>query len=268
MEERKGEIGFATLWVVFKRCWWVMLIALAIVTVLSTVVSVKTHTPEYTATAKIWTFRSRDPIVSGEEDKRTEGDIIYENLIIDYYNAQVSKDLAPDYMEILKADIVLQNTVDSYAAKYGAENAPSKQALAKMIKIKNVEQTRLLMIQVTADTREQARDLANIWGTEFQNYVNTQLMNDQDYIQIADPAILPETESNPISALKLALIGLLAAVLVYGIYLILHITDDKIRGPEDVERYLGLNLLGAIPAVAKDITIDWDVHLPDEVEQK
>ena len=268
MEERKGELSLSTLWGVFKRCWWVMLIAFVAMTAIAGVFAVKTHRSEYTATAKIWTFRSRDPIVSGEEDKRTDGDIIYENLIIDYYNAQVSKELAPDYMEILKADIVLQNTVDAYAAKYGADKAPTRKQLAKMIKIKNVEQTRLLMIQVTADTPEEARDITNIWGNEFKNYVNTQLMNDQDYIQIADPAILPDAESNPVSALALAIVGVLAALIVYAIYLILFVTDDKINTPEDVERYLDLNLLGSIPAAKKDVEISWRVYSADEIEQK
>ena len=267
-EQRKGELSLSTIWFVFKRCWWLMLIAMTVVAVISGVVAVQMHQSEYTASAKIWTFRSRDPIVGGDSDKKTEGDIIYENLIIDYYNAQVSKELAPDYMEILKADIVLQNTVDAYAASYGADKAPTTKQLAKMIKIKNVDQTRLLMIQVTADTPEKARDIANIWGNEFKNYVNTQLMNDQDYIQIADPAILPETESNPISIVNLAILGIFAAMIVYAIYLILFITDDKINTPEDVERYLGLNLLGSIPSAKKDVEISWRVYSAEEIEQK
>lgn len=268
MEERKGELSLLTLWGVFKRCWWVMLIALVSVVVVVGVFAVKTHKSEYTATAKIWTFRSRDPIVSGESDKKTEGDIIYENLIIDYYNAQVSKELAPDYMEILKADIVLQNTVDAYAAVHGADKTPTRKQLAKMIKIKNVDQTRLLMIQVTADTPEEARDIVNIWGNEFKNYVNTQLMNDQDYIQIADPATLPETESNPISLAALAISGVVGSLVVYAIYLILFVTDDKINSPADVERYLGLNILGSIPAAKKDVEISWEVRSIEEIEVK
>ena len=58
---------------------------------------------------------------------------------------------------------------------------------------------------------------------------------------------LPEKPSNPISVLKILLGAFVAAVLVYGIYFIRFILDDKINAPEDVEKYVGLNVLGAIP---------------------
>ena len=43
------------------------------------------------------------------------------------------------------------------------------------------------------------------------------------------------------------LVGMIAAVLVYSIYLIIYLLDDRIRTEEDMERYLGLSVLGDIP---------------------
>jgi hypothetical protein len=41
--------------------------------------------------------------------------------------------------------------------------------------------------------------------------------------------------------------GLLTAVVVFGIYVVVYILDDKIKTADDVEKYLGLTVLGLIP---------------------
>ena len=43
------------------------------------------------------------------------------------------------------------------------------------------------------------------------------------------------------------LVAFMFAMVVYAIYLIRFLMDDKINTPEDVEKYLGLSLLGQIP---------------------
>jgi hypothetical protein len=47
--------------------------------------------------------------------------------------------------------------------------------------------------------------------------------------------------------LKIALIALVAAIAVYGVFFVLYLLDDKISTAEDVEKYLGVNMLGQIP---------------------
>ena len=41
--------------------------------------------------------------------------------------------------------------------------------------------------------------------------------------------------------------GMAVALLVYGIYFVRYLLDDKINQPEDVEKYLGVSVLGVIP---------------------
>ena len=43
------------------------------------------------------------------------------------------------------------------------------------------------------------------------------------------------------------LVAFVLAFAIYAIYLIRFLMDDKINSPEDVEKYLGLNVLGQIP---------------------
>ena len=244
MEGTTNEIRFSTLWDIFKRCWIIMLAAMLAVSLLAGLLMVKLHESEYTASVKIWLFRNRVPASDGD----SQSDAAYENLVIDSYNTQVSEALLPDCMNILHSNVVLDRTVRAYMAEHTDAEELTKQAFSKMAKVNTVsDTTRLLELSVTADSPEKAQALADCWSLQFQNYVNTDLMNGQSYIQIADPALLPEQESNPISVILIALIGVIAAMLVYVVALVCYLTNDKIDSAEDVEKYLELSVLGAIP---------------------
>ena len=54
-------------------------------------------------------------------------------------------------------------------------------------------------------------------------------------------------ESSSFGMVRILLIGLLGMIVVYGIYLILDMVDDRIRTGEDLADVAGLNLLGIIP---------------------
>ena len=66
-------------------------------------------------------------------------------------------------------------------------------------------------------------------------------------VTLVGEARMPENPSNPISLIKAMLLGVVCAALIYALYFLRFLLDDKINNPDDVERYLGLTLLGAIP---------------------
>ena len=55
---------------------------------------------------------------------------------------------------------------------------------------------------------------------------------------------------NRVRMLTFAFAGVAAAVVTYVIFLIIFLLDDRIKTDEDVERYLGLSILGNIPNVS------------------
>ena len=204
--ENRTEIGFSTLWNVLKRCWLVMLAVLIVATALAGVLSIKLHKSEYTASVKIWLFRNR----TGELQED-----VYSNLAIDYYNTDVSGRLLSDCMNIMVSNVVMDRALKSYQAEHADGEGLTRQLFSKMVEVNTVEDTeRLLELSVTADSPEKAQALADCWSKQFQDYMNTELMNGQSYVQIVDPALLPQQESNPVSWIKIGLIGFLAALLV------------------------------------------------------
>jgi hypothetical protein len=53
--------------------------------------------------------------------------------------------------------------------------------------------------------------------------------------------------SNTTSLTTYALVGIVAAVLVYGIFFLMFMLDDSVWTDEEIEKYLGVSILGDIP---------------------
>ena len=66
-------------------------------------------------------------------------------------------------------------------------------------------------------------------------------------VNLYEYGTLNDKPCNTTSMTTYMLVGMIAAVLVYSIYLIIYLLDDRIRTEEDIERYLGLSVLGDIP---------------------
>ena len=72
-----------------------------------------------------------------------------------------------------------------------------------------------------------------------------------DAVKILDNANISTDPVSP-SARKNGVLGGFFGILIsVAVILLFYMTNDYIRTPEDVERYLGLEILGEIPAVDK-----------------
>lgn len=70
---------------------------------------------------------------------------------------------------------------------------------------------------------------------------------------LAAPAQVPAAPVKPNKKLNLAVAGAVGLVVAVGLALLLEYLDNTIREPEDLERRLGLPLLGAIPEVSSKL---------------
>ena len=62
-----------------------------------------------------------------------------------------------------------------------------------------------------------------------------------------EKAILPTSPSRPNVLQNSILFAAAGAFLVIGIMTLIFVSDDTIKTPEDVEKYLAINVLGTIP---------------------
>jgi len=77
-------------------------------------------------------------------------------------------------------------------------------------------------------------------GNAIENTVKT---------KISSSGKIPSSPSNKNSTRNAIIFGIIGAVAICAILLVIFIFDDKIKTPDDVEKQLGLSVLGAIPEI-------------------
>ena len=227
-KEKETEIRFGDLWSVFKRCWIYALILAILVGAGSYGVMYLTHTDEYTASSTIWALGS-NANASTSGGKTSTSDVSIGTYLIN------------DYKELILTDSVLEEAI------VRAGSGMSVSALKNNIQVTNNEDTRVMYVAVTAGDKAEAKDLANAVSDVFCERINDKSDEGKSLVSVWDYAKEPAQISNPISLLLVVLFAFVAAVAVYAIFLVVHLMDDKINTAGDVERYLGVNLLGVIP---------------------
>lgn len=230
MEEKTTgvEIRVSDLWLIFKRCWWLMLAVLLIVFAVVYLVITNNHEDEYTATAIVWAM-----------NMPSAGNVATSDVSIGTY-------LINDYKQLITTQGVLEEVIRQQNL---VALSPGK--LASMVSIHHELNTRVMYVSVTSASPQSAQKIVNSLVGVFCDRLNaknngTDVVS-KDLVTVWDEAEVPTVPSNKISILKIAIIALLCAFAVYGIYFVLYLLDDKINTAEDVEKYLGVSMLGVIP---------------------
>ncbi|MBQ8213010.1 MAG: hypothetical protein IJZ80_03290 [Clostridia bacterium] len=232
MEEqtKETEIRLQDLWTIFKRCWWLMLIVLVAVSVLAYTFLSLTHEDEYTANVSIYVMNTPD-----KSDGNTNNSFSTTHISMAMYLIKDCLELGKSYDQILQPVMASQNL----------EGVIAIEDLEKMYTIKKADDAHVLYLSVTSSSAERSRDIVNAFADQTCTYFNK--VYDQELLSVVDYAQVPERPSNPISMMMILLIGFVCAVVVFGVYFIKFIMDDKINNADDVEKYLGLSMLGVIP---------------------
>ncbi len=226
MEEKTTgvEIRISDLWLILKRCWWLMLAVLLVVFAIVYIYANSTYEEEYTATAIVWALGTPNA------GQTTTSDV------------SIGTNLINDYKQLVTTTDVLMEVIER------AELPQIKpHELSKMVSISHESNTRVMYISVTAASATGAQKIANTMVDVFCERINSKNEDGKSLVTVWSDAELPTRPSNGVSALKLLLIAVVCSILVFGVYFVLYLMDDKINTAEDVERYLGLSMLGMIP---------------------
>lgn len=215
------EIRLSDLWMILKRCWWLMLAVLIVVFSGVFIYEKVTYREQYTATSTIWAL--------GKATSTTD--------------TNIAKALIKDYKKLILTDTVLQEVIKNQNLLI----EPSE--LRQMIKIDNDDGTNILEISVTATKPVSAMQIANELSKVACGRINEKNTGVEagNLVEPWEDATVPTRPSNSVSVLKIAIIALACAMAVYAVYFVLYLLDDKISTAEDVEKYLGVSLLGLVP---------------------
>ena len=155
--------------------------------------------------------------------------------------AQLAKILLQTCFDLVQRPDVCDRTADKLA-EAGETYASGK--IGSAVKVKINEDSLIMEAYATAPTPEAAQKILDAFMHAADEYVDEYL---EGMMAISSPARIPNAPSTSFGMLRILLIGALGMIVVYGIYLILDMIDDRIRTGEDVADVAGLTLLGVIP---------------------
>lgn len=191
---------------------------LALIAILGTKLFI---TPQYQSVTKMYVLAKQN------SDTLTNSDL------------QTSTLLTKDYAELIESRTVTEAVI----AKLGLDL--KHEDLIEKVEISTTTDTRVITIKVVDEDPYMARDIANaIRDTAAEHIKN--VMN-SEAVNVVDEANVPDTKYSP-STMKNGLIaGVIGCFIAVAVILIQYISNDTIKMSEDVEKYLGLSVLGTIP---------------------
>lgn len=209
--------------IIYKKLWIIILLPL-VASMVSAYVSFYVLKPVYESNTTLY-------VINKKPDNQ---------LAIAYNDIMVGQQLVKDYRELVKSRTVTSAVIDELKIR-----DISPESLAGHISVNSKNETRLIEIKVQDGDPQRASNIADKVGEVFINKV-IDLMKVEN-VSVVDRAQTSGKPIKPRPMINIAIAfftGLLAAL---GIVFLLEYLDDTIKSPEDVEKYLGLTVLGTIP---------------------
>ena len=199
--------------------WWIIALSAIVCAVVFAVYSFMFASPSYEATAKLYVVSSKDSVIN----------------VSDF---QISNYLAEDYVEVFKNWHVHERVLDKLGLDY------TYTQLNSMIEVSNPSGTRILCIKATSGSAEEAQLLANTYAEVSKEFISVTMETTEP--TTFEEALLPTSPSSP-NKTKNTMVGfILGGLLACAVITVLFMLDDYVRTADDVEKYLGLPVLGVM----------------------
>ncbi len=216
------EIDLRDILHILKIRWWIIVAFFIIATTVSGFVSVKMIAPVYKAESSLFVGKEKSNIGS-----------------IDIGELTLNQKLVTDYREIILSRLVSKEVIDELNLDMDVSTFQSR------VSVTTVKDSRLFKIGFESTDPKIATDVANSLARVIIQ--KAEEIIEVKNVKVIDVAELPEYPIKPNKKLNVAIAGVLGIML--GVFLIFAIEylDHTIKDKRDVERYLGLNIIGEIP---------------------
>ena len=161
--------------------------------------------------------------------------------IMTYNDLTMSQKLVNTYSEIIKSRSISEAVIKQLNLDLTAEE------LSKKITVSKVNDTEIIRIKVSDTNPETATLLTNTIADVFKKEIKN--IMEIDNVSTIDTAQVPECPVKPNKIMNMAIAGVFGMMVSVGLAFILEFLDRTLKIPTDVERQLGLPLIGAIPDI-------------------
>jgi capsular polysaccharide biosynthesis protein len=226
MEEQSIELR-EYFQIIKKRIWIIVLIT-SIATITSGIISYFFITPTYEASTQL--------LVNKSQEKN-------QVMVPDFNDIQSSLKLVDTYNVIINSPRILDKTISDMGLKLTTKQLSDK------IKVSAVQNSQVMSITVDDPSPQMAVGIANGLAQTFNQEIKGIMQVDN--VQILAEAKVSDA-SIPVKPKKLLnmaiafVVGLMTSV---GIAFLLEYLDNTIKTEQDVERILGLSVLGGIAQI-------------------
>jgi capsular polysaccharide biosynthesis protein len=228
--------------IILKRLWIIIIIPVIAVAVAG-YVNFKVFVPTYQASTTLLIAGLSS--ITTNTDAANTGATNTGNRTLSFEDIVAGQTLVSEYSEIINS-----SRVTSAVIKNLNDSSISEESLRDMISIGAVNDTRIIAISIADTDPVRAAKIADVVAAAFTDAIRT--LYKIDNVNIIDKAEIPINPIAPTKKKNIAMAGLVGLVLSIGIIFLLEFMDNTIKTSDDVERYLGLNVIGSIPVNTVD----------------
>ncbi len=220
LEEDEMEIDLKEIFLFLRHSWKAIFMAILIGAVCFGGYYTFLVTPSYEAVAEIY--------------------ITNTDSMITFSDLQLSAALTDDYAQIIKSRTVMKRVIEKLGLDLDYKE------LRKLVEVVNPDSTHVIQIKVICDDVALSRNIANA-------LLNISIEQIYQVIGSSEPTIIDVAEADAVedvspSLLKYLIIGaLLGAALVCVVVIVRMMMNTTIQTEEDINRYLGIPVLSAVP---------------------
>ena len=220
------EISLREIYYILKKRMGMITILLILSLAVSAVVSFYVLDKQYQANTTLMVGRPKDYV--------TENKLEYNDLLL-------NQRLVSTYGELIKTRTVADRVIENMGLSL------TYSQLREKLNVSLVKDTEIISISVMDTDPALAADIANETAAVFMETVQ-EIMKVEN-IQVIDTAQVPTSPVQPRPMMNIAIAGVLAIMLGVFIAFLIEFLDTTIKTPEDVEKNLGLPVIGSIPMV-------------------
>lgn len=222
MENTEYEIDLREIFGMLKKRWLMILSITMVSVIVAVVVSFFLLSPVYESSSTL--------LVSYKQNQDT---------VMTYNDLTMSQKLVNTYSEIIKSRSISEEVLK----KLDLDLTPDQ--LSEKISVSKVNDTEIIRVKVQDEDPAVAALIANTVSEAFKKEVKSIMTVDN--VSTIDTAVAPENPVKPNKMMNVAIAGVLGVMVSVGLVFVLEFLDRTYKTPTDVERHLGLPIIGAIP---------------------
>ena len=222
MSEEYQEIDLLELGRIVLGKWWLILLLICVSSGTAFFTTKALVTPIYQASTTVFIGKESTKIAD-----------------ISLMDIQVGDQLVTDYNQLVKTNLVMNRVIDELALKA----TPGE--LVSHLSVETIKDSRFMRIAYEDPNPDMAVQVVNkvsdLLKIEAENVVGVK------NVVIVDYATKPKTPVRPSRSKNMVIAGVLGMAVAVCVILLQHMLDNTFKKEQDVEKELGLPVLGLIP---------------------